>query len=481
MQPQRIVGVVHRVKRTKEDENRPTMVAILNPSTGATHAYELETETDELDWLAGRFPTRYEKVDPDPDPDSDQSQFLGSVLDRQLRRKKPDRVAITKLKEQIKTARAEVSKQLDAKNAPEVSRLSAKEEGLKNLLAEAEEGLVSHVPVEFDGLKPGDHLVMTLGGSGDYLAHAAQRQAQKIGARVSRIKPFDLKVERGGDASKKAKAEDHLLLARLASERPDLFTPMTESDLSQIEVGIVFRRRQEVMRDRIACGQRILKRLIGETFVTANLAPEKSLADLYEEVVANDAVYQAILSEEEKCNRELARLVEAQPVYEQILDGVEGVGVRIAAPILARIGNIGRFATVAKFKKFCGVHVMADGRFPRRREGELASWSPELRQTFYLLGDQFNRRPGSVWGQKLLEYKAKFRAKYPEAVQVPKLEKGKPVLNPDGSDKLVRRYGDGHIHRMATWRTITRFAEWLYREWSRLSPETGSVKQDKAA
>ena len=57
-----------------------------------------------------------------------------------------------------------------------------------------------------------------------------------------------------------------------------------------------------------------------------------------------------------------------------------------------------------------------------------------------------------MWGKKLREYKVKLREKHPEVVEV-------------GGKK---RYTDGHIHKMALWRTITKFAEWLYNEWWKL-------------
>ena len=107
---------------------------------------------------------------------------------------------------------------------------------------------------------------------------------------------------------------------------------------------------------------------------------------------------------------------------------------------------------------------MPDGRFPRRREGELANWSPSARQALYLLADQFNRRPDSVWGEKLLLNKLRMREKHPEPVEVEveSRENGKTVK------KTVKRYTNGHIHKMATWRTLSRFVEWFTREWLKI-------------
>ncbi|MBI4437562.1 hypothetical protein HY631_01285 [Candidatus Uhrbacteria bacterium] len=32
-----------------------------------------------------------------------------------------------------------------------------------------------------------------------------------------------------------------------------------------------------------------------------------------------------------------------------------------------------------------------------------------------------------------------------------------------------KRYTDGHIHKMALWRTVTKFVEWLADQWSELA------------
>ena len=101
------------------------------------------------------------------------------------------------------------------------------------------------------------------------------------------------------------------------------------------------------------------------------------------------------------------------------------------------------------------MHVGAGGVFPRRRSGAVSNWNPGVRQAFFLLCDQFVKRPGSVWGKKLREVKAAIRSRHPEVVLV----NGK------------KRYTDGHTHKMAIWRTATKFTEWLYRKWTKLEAQ----------
>jgi hypothetical protein len=142
------------------------------------------------------------------------------------------------------------------------------------------------------------------------------------------------------------------------------------------------------------------------------------------------------------------------------------------------IGDIRRFATDAKLKAFCSVHVLGDGRFARKRSGEVANWHPEARQALYLLTDQFNRRPNSVWGQKLLEYKARLRAAHPDVLCQ---QCGGKWDDCQHQKSHKRKYSDGHIHQMALWRTATKFVEWLFREWWKLERGTTAISSASAA
>ena len=94
-----------------------------------------------------------------------------------------------------------------------------------------------------------------------------------------------------------------------------------------------------------------------------------------------------------------------------------------------------------------------------------------------------------MWGKKLLEYKEKFRKTHPLVeVYVTKTVGGKTVREVMGSydpsetrpkhlksATMKTRYTNIHIHKMAYWRTATKFAEWLYKEWWALEEEVQSL------
>ena len=218
------------------------------------------------------------------------------------------------------------------------------------------------------------------------------------------------------------------------------------------------------MKARIACEQRLRQRVIGGIFCNPEgLVPEGLVEKQYDERKASDEILQALLSEEKARGRELTNAVEALDVYQQVFAPVEGCGPMIAARIIAAVIDIRRFERAPQLKKYCGVHVLDDGTFPRQRRGQVANWQPECRQALYLLAEQFNRRPRSEWGIKLRQYKANLRERHPDV----KVEGGK------------KRYTNGHIHKMALWRVATRFVEHLHKKWWEL--ERGAVKHEAAA
>jgi transposase len=210
------------------------------------------------------------------------------------------------------------------------------------------------------------------------------------------------------------------------------------------------------MKARIACEQRLRRQLIGKVFCQQDgLYPEGSIEVMFDQAKANDTILQSLLAEEKRREKELLKATEALDVYNALFKPIEGCGYLIAARIIAAVIDIRRFKSSAQLKAFCGVHVLADGQLPRRRHGQVANWNPTTRQALYLLAEQFNRRPNSIWGKKLLTIKEKIRQVHPKVEMV----NGK------------RCYSKGHIHKMALWRTVTKFVEWLWREWWRLEKQ----------
>jgi len=206
---------------------------------GNTVAYDLDTETDELDWLMGRHPVKFRKVV----DGEDLSQFLDHHIIRDKKTDKPTRV-----------------------------------------------------PAEFDGFKAGDTVAMILGGSGGPFAFALSRRGEEVGAKVMRITPFDLKAARTGD-----KTGDAGLLAYLIQAWPDLFCETGPRDRNLIMLRECLTARTDSMKARIGCEQRLRQHVIGMTFCNPEgRYPEGSVEKEFEGRKASDAILNALIEEEDE-------------------------------------------------------------------------------------------------------------------------------------------------------------------------------------
>jgi hypothetical protein len=441
---ERFIGIRHRRKRTADGEARSTQVAIITARRKKPLKYKLETDDEELDFALGRFPTKRRK----PAEDEDLSNFADHHI-----KWRP------------------LTKKEKPKDFPKkVPHLATK------------------VPAAYDGLQPGDVVGMVLGGSGDLFAFALSRRGEDIEADVFRIPPFTLKDLRTRD-----KEHDAENLAELVRNQPEMFQRVEIRDRELINLRQLYKLRQDAMKGRIATEQRMYLASSGQIFCREDgLFPEGSIAAAYLEEKASDEILKGMEADEERRKDNLIKAIKQLDVYREVFAPVTGIGPMIAARMIVSIQDIRRFqdhfdstgkkhAGNAKLKAYCGAFVKKGGKygdrpferqFPRQRRGKPSNWSGEARQGLYLLvKEQFVRQKDRTrWGRLLLEYKARLRAKYPEPVEVEKA---------DG--KKVKRYTDGHIHKMAIWKTASKFVEWLYKEWWAFENKVVALQRRKAA
>lgn len=498
----RLIGFRHRRKATKEGEARPTQVAIRERS-GKIHKLDLATDDDELDFVHGRLPKDYRNAT----PDDDSKQF--------------------KIRH-LKTRR--LKKEEDPATFP--ANLLIKE-GREYLL-------VTKVPTAYTGLMAGDVAVMVMGGSGDRLAYAMANP--RLSITVFRIPPFHLSAEREGE-----KDDDPQTLIRLFEDQPKLYYKVEQPALEVIQLKNYWSLREDAMKARIACEQRILASLVGRIYCNHDGGyQEGGLEVEFQEAMANDRVLQALLEEEKQREKTLTNHLQQMPLYREVFQPIEGLGPMMAARLIKSIGTVlrfeenpheqeitdlhaqkvglkkkagcydafkntdvvkrlpanpsswdkekavlayyleqgltervkqmdevirladeiqklnrrGQYLSANNLKKYCGVHVMEDGTFPRRRHGQVASWQPDCRQALYLLfgpEGQAVRRVDSESGLARKHNKELDRLKHPEVEAV------------DGK----KRFTNGHIHKRATWRTASQFVEVLYKRWSRWERTNG--------
>lgn len=511
----RFIGIRHRVKKTAKGEARPTQVAIIDENGDMTR-HELETILDEKDFVLGLWPSKWRKVEPAcaGRPDEDMSKFFV----HQIKWKK-------------------VKEDEEWETVPESQRrINRKKERVR----------AAQVPEEYDGLRPGDSVAMLMGGSGGMFAGALSKRGQVIGAKVVHAPTYVLMPLRDDDRDKD---KDPEILAQLVRDEPNLFYEIIEGDRNVIEMAARHRSRMDAMTERRACAQRLRQRCMDALFLSEddNLDDIEDFEDYYQRFKKTDVILTAVEAEEGKRDAELAKAIKKVDVYTDVFSQITGCGPAIAGAIIAAVVDMTRFDNDAKFKKFAGVHVLADGSFPRRRRGEKCGWGDGIRQAFYQLTDQFIRQKDKTeWGRALLAHKANFREKHPVPLvsvrvlseffrrierfflrldvtidpaeytlntadglyhyfdagaaeveerfgeeeygaELKAFEKefeafGKKIEpacagRPDGSGRKfegravkqerVTLYSPGHIHNMARWRTATRVAEWIYREWTK--------------
>ena len=456
----RYVGLRPRIKQTANGEARPTQVVVIDAKTGVLKHYDLDTEDDEFDFIIhGKWPVdgKFRAVK----EDEDLSCFLPHHI---------------------------------VKDDPKVA--TRKGRAVKP----------DQVPVAYDGLKEGDAVAMCLGGlGGDILALAICRHGKKRGFAGFQTPSFRLKEIRG----EKSKDGDAELLATLLRDQPNEFREISDLEQEVVAARIAANRRRDLLNTRMVIAQQSAAAFKFNAFCTeAGGVSDVGYGKALELAEKNDTVLQAIFAEETILERGCKKACEQLPIYTNVLEPQKGIGPLTSVVIIGTIGDIRRFPTVGKFKAYCGLHVTEGGRFPRQKRGERSAWNRELRQVFFNIGESFNKFPDGFWGARLRENKAMYQKRHPHPIlrEISGYKntgvKAEPVytgnefalvagsyslksgvyhLNlPEGGTadvKGVQKYTPAHIQRMAVWRTVTEFAEWLYWRWTTM--EGGSTPPSK--
>ena len=304
MQTHRIIGIRHRVKKTVDGEARPTQVCVLH-TDGTMETYDLDDEQAEFDWKSGKTPIEYRRVNPTDD--------LSPYAPRHLK------------------TRA-IKKGEDVESIPAQLLIGSGKQ----------KRVVTHVPVRFDGLTEGDHVAMSMGGSGDFLANAiAGRAEERMGndTAIFRIPPGSLNLARPG-----SKDDDAENLAILLRDQPDLFFRVNKRDRLLIELAEAYRAFMAAMVARGGGEQRLIEQSRGKVFVQpGGDFEEGDITLLYARAKASDETVQALQDAEDKRIGDLENVLQNLDVYREILQPIEGIGPRLSARLLASVATIRRF------------------------------------------------------------------------------------------------------------------------------------------
>lgn len=413
----RIVGIQHKVKKTKDRKGSPTRVAILNPGGKRPTWHDLVSLQAERDFRAGHLVTEYRA----PTPDEDLSVF------------RPYQLVWRDLKKDEVVPEGTPDSQ--------IRRLGRRESKIQ---------ILEKVPATYEGIREGDVVVTTFAGLGLDYAVSIVRYVRERGipnVLVLGVLPGDLKVAREALGSSANKTEDAEVLIYLAQEQSDLTYPVMDRELKLLSIVAAQTHLDEAMRSRVAEHHRVLARLRRDatTDISSSVIPENEELSLDERLINKADKHPSVVAlteEEDRLESALDRLLEAEPVYADLLAKVEGVGPRIAGRLIAGIGDIRRFESPTKLIAYAGA-LPREGKLVRRVKGVPSRYQPKLRQGAYLFSEQVNKMPTSAWGITFRECKARYAQRHPDA---------KP----------------GQIHAGGRWNMIQKFLTWIWKEWSRL-------------
>ncbi len=313
---QRIIGIRPRVKKTRDGEARPTQMLVFEcgpdglPLEKAPVKHELASDQDELDFLFRRYPTSW--------------ITLAKWLEREA--------ADGKTPPWMPERHFKWRKQKAGEDLSDYGENYTRRDG-KTV------EVVSQVAATFDGFSTGDRVAMILGGSGDSLAGALAAQGRKIGAEVFRIPAIVLKKFR--DERGASKDDDAKLLAELFAANPGQFYRVDEQDRAAIFVRECYRARNDAMKARIACQQRMDDLLRQQAY--RELDPSRSLQEQFDDARANDLILGALEAAEAGRDRELLRALKQLPVFVKVVERIEGLGPSIGARLVAEVMDIRRF------------------------------------------------------------------------------------------------------------------------------------------
>ena len=451
----RIIAIWHREKKTTEGESRPTEVFIMSQNRTKLSRYELDDTQAELDFAHGVYPVKMRKVE--------RAKDIAGVH--------PHHIAWRKIE--------------DDETVPQQLVHS---KGKKRYIA-------TEVPAAYDGLKADDTVVLLLGSSGDAMAHSLSHIAGILGegTQVLRFPGVRFHNEVAGlripENSGDAFAGNAAKLALLALARPELFYPCRAPDRTFLQFREKYQHWLAAQEDRVRCQQRLRHIAKDRIFYTEKAGyPEGTIEEAFLAAKATDAGLKVLKAEEAARLLEMEARLGEIPVYTQILAKIDGVGPALAARIIFAIGDIRRFPTLWKLQSYLGVGVRMklecgdcakifdygdalavddilacpfchgistkehSREFPRRKYGETSNWRSDSRKAFFLLWDQFNKRPTTPWGKIYLATKERMRTNHPVEIIVGER----------------RRYSKGDIQIMARWRTIRAFLRTLFRQWQAL-------------
>src|SRR3989344_849382 len=358
--------------------------------------------------------------------------------------------------------------------------------------------VVTEMACEFAGVSSGDIVASFLGSTGARvlagLIHRIKEGVTVKGITVFGFMAFAPDCPDEERASVMAKA-----LVEKATLEDSPFYPVFESSLPQIKMGASYDTFVETQQARIAQGNRVFASASNRTFLDPNLFnSDDSIETLAEKDMETDVVHMGLIEEEERLKKELGKLLEQIPIYVRLRERVKGAAVSILAPIIASTIAIRRFPKMGSARSFWGTGLR-DGKFMKMTTGQTLGYHPGCRQAMYQFGQQIIKKNAQeFWCSRYAENVAMNKESHPNPDLVEWVKStiageekkwvesgrkfdlvpgtfeeekrtGKKVWSFPSTGVTVGKgyflYNPGHLLKMALWRTLTEWSDWLYWFW----------------
>ena len=95
-------------------------------------------------------------------------------------------------------------------------------------------------------------------------------------------------------------------------------------------------------------------------------------------------MHKAVKATEFEATKAVTQALKGDPVYEELLKPVRGIGPAVSGYLIGAILRADRFPTVQSLWHYAGLHVVIDdagvGKAPARRRGQTQTWNPNLKR-----------------------------------------------------------------------------------------------------
>lgn len=241
-------------------------------------------------------------------------------------------------------------------------------------------------------LHAGDELFLMMGSTNAAVALGAVRRGVSV-HQISYARAITFLAGEEGveeESGKKRIKSEHVL--QIASGKPGLFYSAFRHQLEVLEITSAWEALSRAMKARMNYANEVRSHLQRQAVISGLSIDVKELDAQIEAQVGRpdpqDPFMQAFLSREKQRGNELDSVMRHSELYKAVFGPIRGIGPRIAARIIAEVGNIDRFKTAQDLSRYGGFEPTREGKLPSKKRGGVVNRSPLMNAVGFLAQDQ---------------------------------------------------------------------------------------------